>query len=523
MPRANPSLSGASTPVAAVTRARITLFAVLLALSLTAAMVFAGRASAAFEPAACSELRVEAAGQVLEAGSIAALKTARCGYLTVPENRLRPTGRTISLAVAIVPPVSSTPAPDPVVYLAGGPGVSAISGANAAVAAGFNRDRELILVDQRGVGFSKPPLFCPDSFRFVTRRVGLVYDAAATGRRQTAATRACRRDHVGQGVDLSAYNTTENAADVADLRTALGLAEWNVYGVSYGTDLALTLMREHPEGIRSATLDSVVPPHTASLGGLWDNAREGFDNLFSACAAQRRCRQRHPGLRRTFTDLVRKLEARPVTTRARPTTGGPPVKVVLDGGALANWLVLMALGPPVYPNVPNAIDRLAAGRPDNVAAGWASLSRQPVNGLQNGVFCSEWVPYEPKSDLLRRGRRAFPSYPDSVLAQAPQLPFTFDDCRVWDVPKAPAAQRAVTQSSIPTLLLSGTFDAVTAPSQARVAAQTLPNSTVVDMPGVGHDVVDKSRCGQRVLASFLSAPGAPDTSCVAGARPPVLR
>jgi pimeloyl-ACP methyl ester carboxylesterase len=282
-------------------------------------------------------------------------------------------------------------------------------------------------------------------------------------------------------------------------------------------------MREHPEGIRSATLDSVVPPHAATLGGLWDNAREAFDNLFSACAAQRRCRQRHPGLRRTFTDLVRELEARPVTTRARPTTGGRPVKVVLDGGALANWLVLMALGPPAYPNVPNAIDRLAAGRPDNVAAAWAALSRQPVNGLQNGVFCSEWVPYAPKSDLLRRGRRAFPRYPDSVLAQPPQLPFTFDDCRVWDVPTAPAAQRAVTRSSIPTLLLSGTFDAITAPSQARVAAQTLPNSTVVDIPGVGHDVVDKSRCAQRVLASFLSATGAPDTSCVAGAHPPVFR
>ena len=67
------------------------------------------------------------------------------------------------------------------------------------------------------------------------------------------------------------------------------------------------------------------------------------------------------------------------------------------------------------------------------------------------------------------------------------------------------------------------FDAITAPSQARVAAQTLPNSTVVDIPGVGHDAVDKSRCAQRVLASFLSAPDAPDTSCVARVRPQVFR
>jgi pimeloyl-ACP methyl ester carboxylesterase len=282
-------------------------------------------------------------------------------------------------------------------------------------------------------------------------------------------------------------------------------------------------MREHPEGIRSVTLDSVVPPQTVSPGGLWDNAREGFDNFFSACAAQPRCRKRHPGLRETFTRLVRSLESRPLTTRVRPTAGGPRVKVVLDGGALVNWLVDMALGPPGYPQVPNWIDQLAAGRPRNIAASWASLSLSSANGLQYGVVCSEWVPFVPRSDLLQRGRRAFPRYRDSVLAQAPQIPFTFNDCRIWDVPKAPAAQRAVTSSSIPTLLLSGTFDAVTPPSQAGIAARTLPNSTVVDITGFGHDTVGKSRCARRVFASFLSAPSAPDTGCVAALRPPTLR
>jgi pimeloyl-ACP methyl ester carboxylesterase len=477
-----------------------------------------------FEPVACSEVKtVGPGGQVVAADSIPGLKAARCGHLVVPENRSRPTGRSIRLAVAIVPPVSPTPAPDPLVYLQGGPGGSAIAGAPGLIDAGLNRDRELILMDQRGVAFSKPDLPCPESLRFVARRVALVYDAASTGRRQAAATRACRRRLVERGIDLAAYNTTESAADLADLRAALGIAEWNVYGVSYGTDLALTFMREHPEGIRSVSLGSVVPPHVVSLGGFWDNARRGFNNLFSACAAQRRCHRRHPKLRRTFTRLVRKLESRPVTTRVRPTPGAPRVKVMLDGGALVNWLVLMALGPPSYPKVPNWIEQLAAGRPRNIAASWAQLSPQPGNGLQYGVECSEWVPYEPKSKLLEKGRRAFPRYPDSVLAQAPQVPFAFEDCRIWDVPKAPAAQRAVTRSTIPTLLLSGTFDAVTPPSWGRRAARTLPNSTVAVIPGVGHDPVAKSPCAQRVLASFLSSPSAPNRGCVARLSPPTLR
>jgi pimeloyl-ACP methyl ester carboxylesterase len=477
-----------------------------------------------FEHAACSELRVDLGGIVLDVESIPALDAARCGYLVVPETRARPAGPTIRLAVAIAPALSATPAPDPVVYLQGGPGGSAIGAAEALVEAGLNRDRDLILMDQRGTaGFSEPGLFCTESLRFVARRVGLVYDAASTGRRQVAATRACHRRLAGAGVDLGAYNTTESAADFADLRAALGIGEWNVYGVSYGTDLALTLMREYPDGIRSVTLGSVVPPHVVTLGRFWDNAGRGFENLFRACAAQRQCHRRHPQLRRTFTRLVRKLESRPVTTRVRPTPGAPRTKVVLDGGALTNWLLLMAGAPPNYPVVPNWIDQLAAGRPRNIAASWATLSQQPTTGLQYGVVCSEWVPYERASKLLEKGRRAFPRYPDSVLAQAPQVPFAFTDCRVWDVPKAPAAQRAVTRSTIPTLLISGSFDAIAAPRQARLAARTLPNSTLVTIPGVGHDPVAKSPCAQRVTASFLSNPSAPDTGCVARLRPPTLR
>ena len=172
--------------------------------------------------------------------------------------------------------------------------------------------------------------------------------------------------------------------------------------------------------------------------------------------------------------------------------------------------------------MPNWIDQLAAGRPNNIAASWATQSPQPGSGLLYRVECSEWVPAEPTSELLEQGRRAFPRYPDSVLAQPPQIPWAFKDCQIWDVPKAPAAQRAVTRSSIPTLLLSGTFDAVTAPRPARIAARTLSNSTIANIPGVCHDPVDKSACAADVLVSFLS-PSAPDTACFARLKPPRMQ
>jgi pimeloyl-ACP methyl ester carboxylesterase len=156
---------------------------------------------------------------------------------------------------------------------------------------GLNRDRDLILMDQRGTaGFSKPGLFCTESLRFVARRVGLVYDAASTGRRQVAATRACHRRLVEWGIDLGAYNTTESAADFAELRAALGIPEWNVYGVSYGTDLALTYMREHPEGIRSVTS---FPP--ARPSGAATSATRGCAGRSRAWSANSRPTPSRPG------------------------------------------------------------------------------------------------------------------------------------------------------------------------------------------------------------------------------------
>lgn len=468
-----------------------------------------------FEAAACPDV------------PLPALQNARCGFLTVPENRTKSNGRTIRLAVAIVPSVSRTRAPDPVVYLSGGPGGSAIGEAQILVDAGVNRERDLILMNQRGTQYCEPALTCPEVDQFFVRNLGLVLDAASTRSLHIAAAGACYRRLAARGIDLGAYNTTENAADFAALRTALGIAQWNVFGVSYGTNLALTLMRQHPEGIRSVTIDSVEPPEIVSVGAFWGNAREAFDNLFAACAAQPGCSTRHPELARTFTRLVAELESDPLTTQVTLAADSPPVTVVLDGGALANWLVDLAFATADYPNVPAWIDQLADGHPEKIAASRAlPVVRTPEGvigyGLTLGVICSEWVPYEDESDVLTQGRRVFPDYPESVLAPAVHFTYVFDDCRVWTVPKAPAAQRAATISTIPTLLLSGSFDAVTPPSWGEIAARTLPNSTRVIIPGVGHFVSSVSPCAQRVIASFLSDPSAPDTDCVGELTPPRL-
>ena len=147
----------------------------------------------------------------------------------------------------------------------------------------------------------------------------------------------------------------------------LGIPEWNVFGDSYGTNLAMTLMRQHPQGIRTVTIDSVEPPEVVAANLFAPNAREGFDRLFRACMKQPQCWRRRPGIEQTFTNLVRRLEAHPVTTRVKPPAGGSPVKVVLDGGRLANWLIDESFNTADFRNVPAMIAELANGNPRPIA------------------------------------------------------------------------------------------------------------------------------------------------------------
>ncbi|MEU9182719.1 alpha/beta fold hydrolase [Streptomyces sp. NPDC048550] len=450
---------------------------------------------------------------------IEALATARCGVLEVPENRARPGGRTIRLAVAVIPPVSAKPAQDPVVFMSGGPGGETFDDIPFLVSSGLNRDRELIVMAQRGNLYDKPNLACPELDRFYARSVGLPSYAPQTERPLLDAVKQCRDRLTADGTDLSAYNSTENAADFADLRTALRIKQWNVYGHSYGSNLALTYLRLHPQGIRAVALDSAAPAPYVSLPFAWGSAREGLDNLYKACASDPRCKSRYPDLERTLNEQVRKLEAQPLTLNVRPPRGGDPVKVVLDGGALVELLVAKAIP---FKDVPAAIDELGRGRPERFAraraAGSEQVAGQTAHGLTQSVVCSEWLPDHSPSDVLKAGREAFPEWPESVQAQAPQLAFQDQMCRIWNVPDRTATQRVATESAVPTLFINGTFDMKTGPSWARKAARTLSHSTTVEVPGIGHWVVPQSPCAQKVLASFLTRPTAPDTGCVAGLR-----
>ncbi|MFE3025209.1 alpha/beta hydrolase [Nocardia tengchongensis] len=448
---------------------------------------------------------------------VAMLSRARCGELVVPVDRDRTDGPTLRLAVAVIPSETQPPTADPIVFLEGGPGLDGIAVPAVAPDVGLGHNRDLILIGQRGTQTTSTPLLCPELDEFYARRLGLVYDAPATGELDVRAATACH-ERLAPTTDLAAYNSTESAYDLIDLRRALHLDTWSVFAHSYGTDLALLYLNMDGAAVTSVALDGVTPPSVAALGWTWPSVRGAFDGVMRACQAQSACAQRYPGLGATFVRLVGELERHPVTTTV-DLPGHPGTQVVLDGGTLLEWFVGAAGR--LTAGIPAAIDDLDHGNPQSVAtqyaSGWVNtgLSNATVaTGLTLSIWCSEWVPYETVDDQMRQARKAFPEFPESVLAQAPQLAFLREECGEWKVPKAPDSVRAVTRSAVPALVITGSLDARTGPMWGEYVAKDLSRSTVVVLPGWGHGAF-LNPCGAQVIASFFGNPAHPDTSCVA--------
>jgi pimeloyl-ACP methyl ester carboxylesterase len=446
-----------------------------------------------------------------------------CGYLTVPQDRQDPSGKTIKIAVAKIKASTPNAPADPIVYLAGGPGGSGLLSAVQRVSTGWNSDREVVFVDQRGTWKSDPLLACPEIDQFNVDALALVSTDPATAEKSGAATRACRDRIIAEGWDPAAYNTTENAADIADLRTTMGYDEWNLYGVSYGTDLALQTLRDHPDGIRSVVLDSVVPPQENIFDGFWPSAANGFDALFRDCEADTACNAAYPSVRADFATLVNELTDQPRTVTIPDTAGTGTVDVVIDGYKLANLVLSSSLGPGLIAPLPAIIDNLAHGD-GTLAAQRLLITLAPSGvtafGLALGVFCSEHAQASSAEQIMAAGKAVLPDFPDAVLKLAPQAPWIFSDCAQWDVPPAAAAVGDVVNSDVPVLIVSGELDAVTAPPNAAAVAPGLTSSHSLLFPDSAHDVMIWSpECGVSVMHNFLNQPVGFDDSCVAALQP----
>jgi len=454
-------------------------------------------------------------------------KTIQCGYLAVPEDRSDANSPTIRLAVTILHP-SSTPLPDPIIYLEGGPGGSALEFLYLTFSEQFRpilaAGRDIIIFDQRGVGFSEPALECPG-----LRELGLeLLDEEIDGRQieeeeaidlYKSTAMACRQD-LAKEAELRAYNTTASAADVNDLRKAMGYDQVNLWGASYGTWLALEVMRRYPEGVRSVVLDSVYPPQRDLIAEAPTNAARSIDLLFEACAADQACNAAFPDLRAVYLDTVERLNQQPAGFQVTNPLTGKRYDLVMTGDNLASLLFQFLYVTSVIPSLPHILYEASQEDYTTIAQLFGALlvsGEAMSQGQQFSVLCHDEVAFSSPREFeaaLAEHSELERAFSDSILGE-----LGFELCADWEVGEADKTLTQPVSSDIPTLILAGEFDPITPPAWGKQVGETLKNSYFFEYPGMGHGASASPGCPQEMMIDFLNDPAAaPDDACLAGLR-----
>lgn len=434
-----------------------------------------------------------------------------CGHLIVPEDHAQPDGPTLRLMVAIAHSRSANPAPDPAIMLAGGPGNAAVGAdGTSMLEAAILAKRDIVYLDQRGVGRSEPNLSCSELR-------GYAYDILNDDPRsieENYLTRvlACRNRLIAEGINLSAYTTNQNAADVAALRIALGYEAWNLFGYSYGTRLALTVMRDHPTGIRSVILDSVYPPNAEPQIESSAIADEMLNTFFAACADDFLCNLLYPDLKKVYYDLFARLNADPAQVLVTNPETGEHIEFTLDGDLLVMGVIQLLSDHAVIPYLPAIIYDFRDGdfsRLDGLLKGL--MNEGVLNGMAFTVLCTEEIPFATASQVAA----AASAYPEAVrVLDGFMGDLGYRVCDTWlgGAPTTNTIDNAPVVSDIPTLILTGEYDLATPPRWGYLAAETLSQSVAYEFPAVGHIAVLGGACPTGIAVNFLDDPYTPPPS-----------
>lgn len=459
-----------------------------------------------------------------------------CGFLTVAESRRNYTGKTIELAVAILRSPNPRKAADPAVFLQGGPGGPTLTLAPLLAEAyqPLLRERDLILMDQRGTGYSRPKLDCGigvQSVRGQALPVGVQQGELPDFIQvQVDELVACGNAYRAAGVDLTAYNSVENAADYEDLRQALGYGPWNIIGGSYGSRLALTMLRYRPETLRSVVLDSAYPLQANFHVDVFSSYNGTLERLAAECAADRACNRAYPDLLGTFDRLYAELNVNPAQVPIiDPQTREIITYLPISGVTFSSLIFQLFYSTPIVALMPLLIGETSNGNyvPLGVILGLLLTGGQPTDdpgatqaiGMLTAVQCNEDAPFASREDFVAardQNRRA------SALAF--QVFFNegmLDVCAGIGLNHPDLAENTPVTSDRPVMIISGTNDPITPPSYAEATAATLSNSYIVSYPRGGHVPSTGSACLSAGIAAFIADPKSrPDPSrCIAREAP----
>ncbi len=424
---------------------------------------------------------------------------AETGRFQVPENRHRPGGRTIGLTFVRFPSTNPAPGP-PIVYLAGGPGgagTDAAKGSRFDLFQSLRSVADVIAFDQRGTGHSDRLPDCPEQ---AVLPLGVLGSRAAYAAVWTATTRACAAYWRRLGVDLAAYTTEQSADDLEALRQALGADQISLWAISYGTHLALSTIRRHPDSVARAVLAGVEgPDHTLKLPSSQQALLEQIAGLYAA---------EHPGAPPFLADV----EAVLGTLRETPVATEVGGQTVAIGAFDVQWLAAnMLAGPDYSMALPPVFAAMRAGDFSAVAP-WIVRLKAPdgLSAMSAAMDAASGV------SLLRRARIAGEA-PRTLLGDAINFPGPEQTAALGVSDLGPAFRSPIV-SDVPVLFISGTLDGRTPASNADEVAAGFANGARLVVEGAGHSdplFLGSPLILERMRAFFGGAVPRDDTLAVA--------
>lgn len=433
-----------------------------------------------------------------------------CGWLHVHQSRGKADSRTLKLWIAIAR--ADVPESDdaPLLYLNGGPGYATVDYffpyfPQSKTWPALRKTRDLVFIDQRGTGRSQPA-FCPELKRDLETLNQQAPAPREAMQRAIAAYAGCRPKMLAEGFDFAAYNSTATVEDAEDLRRALGVRRWNLYGISYGTLVGLEYLRRHPGSVRAAILDSPYPPNSPHGAEQVTSTALAFQALQRSCDRDAACHARFPDILGHLQLARKRLDETPLAQ----VDGGR-----ITGDRLLSSLWTMLVQSSLVRWVPLAIEHAANGdeamirRIVALYGGTDSFGDYSF-GLAQTVNCFE-IGVGDTTPAVRAAMQRYPS-----LAEADAVPeANARQCAAWQRERAPPTFFAAVHSDVPSLLYGGEFDPATPYDDAVLASRHLRNSTLVQVRGASHAGMGQDDCTRGIAHAFLRNPAVkPDLACL---------
>lgn len=429
------------------------------------------------------------------------------GTLQVPEDHDDPQGRKITIAYAVLKAPDTAPAAHPMIFFSGGPGGTTLQEGLVGFLKGHPllQERDIILFDQRGIGFSSPmPDMSMDSFATLA--------ADASPDKELQLTRSMIREYrercAAMGIRPQFYNTVQNARDVGMLFSHLGYEKYNLYGGSYGTRIARMVQDLFPEFIHSSVLDSPSPLSGDFLLDRLKSYSKALERIFEYCENQPECREKYPDLQADYFKAIARLGEAPLEVRLNDSI--PFVINAQDGVYLLRRLLYQGNSREKAPELIHAFLR-GGGEVINQVL---QFEYELAGGLNETMLLSveKYEQFNPANtpEVIRESYGAYPLLP---------VPLGFFDAFYqagmdWHPGHMPMEDRVFQQSDVPTLIFVNRYDPVTPPENGLLFREQLSNGHLLILDEGGHGQGNQD-CKERVMSDFMNNPALrPDVSCL---------